>query len=76
MRIAMSFGETDGLPSGQNGVGDPSILVDERTNTVWVVAAWTHGMGNARAWTNSMPGMTRDETPQLMNPLGSAGDIA
>lgn len=66
MRIAMSFGETDGLPSGQNGVGDPSILVDERTNTVWVVAAWTHGMGNARAWTNSMPGMTPDETAQLM----------
>lgn len=66
MRIAMTFGETDGLPHAQNGVGDPSILVDEKTNTVWVIAAWTHGMGNGRAWWNSMPGMTRDSTAQLM----------
>lgn len=66
MRIAMSFGETGGLPHAQNGVGDPSILVDEKTNTIWIVAAWTHGMGNQRAWWNSMPGMTPDETAQLM----------
>lgn len=66
MRIAMTFGETGGLPHAQNGVGDPSILVDEKTNTVWIVAAWTHGMGNGRAWWNSMPGMERDNTAQLM----------
>ncbi|WP_099463052.1 sialidase family protein [Parabacteroides provencensis] len=66
MRIAMSFGEAGGLPHAQNGVGDPAILVDEKTNTVWIVAAWTHGMGNERAWWNSMPGMTPDETAQLM----------
>lgn len=66
MRVAMTFGETGGLPHAQNGVGDPSILVDEQTNTIWVVAAWTHGMGNGRAWWNSMPGMTPDETAQLM----------
>lgn len=66
MRVAMTFKENDGLPHGQNGVGDPSILVDEKTNTVWIVAALTHGMGNDRAWWNSMPGMTPDETAQLM----------
>ena len=66
MRVAMTFGETGGLPRAQNGVGDPSILVDTKTNTVWVVAAWTHGMGNGRAWWNSLPGMTPDETAQLM----------
>lgn len=66
MRIAMTFGETGGLPHTQNGVGDPSILVDEKTNTIWIVAAWTHGMGNGRAWNNSMPGMTPDETAQLI----------
>ena len=66
MQIAMTFGETGGLPHAQNGVGDPSILVDEKTNTVWIVAAWTHGMGNGRAWWNSMPGMTPDETAQLV----------
>ena len=66
MRIAMSFGETDGLPAGQNGVGDPAVLVDKNTGTVWAIAAWAHGMGNGRAWTNSMPGMEPAETPQLM----------
>ena len=66
MRVAMTFGETGGLPRAQNGVGDPSILVDTKTNTVWVVAAWTHGMGNGRAWWNSFPGMAPDETAQLM----------
>ena len=66
MRVAMSFGQTDGLPAAQNGVGDPSILVDEQTHTIWIVAAWTRGMGNERAWWNSMPGMTPDETAQLM----------
>ena len=66
MRVAMTFGENGGLPRAQNGVGDPSILVDTKTNTVWVVAAWTHGMGNGRAWWNSLPGMTPDETAQLM----------
>ncbi|MGM9760445.1 MAG: exo-alpha-sialidase, partial [Parabacteroides sp.] len=66
MRIAMTFGQTGGLPHAQNGVGDPSILVDEKTNTVWVVAAWTHGMGNGRAWWNSLPGMKPGETAQLM----------
>lgn len=66
MQVAMAFGETGGLPHAQNGVGDPSILVDEKTNTIWIVAAWTHGMGNGPAWWNSMPGMTPDETAQLM----------
>ncbi len=66
MRVAMTFGTMGGLPHSQNGVGDPSILVDEQTNTIWIVAAWTHGMGNGRAWWNSMPGMTSDETAQLM----------
>ena len=66
MRVAMTFGETGGLPHAQNGVGDPSILVDEKTNTIWIVAAWTHGMGNGRAWWNSQTGMDRNHTAQLM----------
>lgn len=66
MRLPLSFGEYGGLPSGQNGVGDPSILVDTKTNTVWVVAAWTHGMGNQRAWWSSHPGMDMNHTAQLV----------
>ena len=66
MRIPMSFGEHEGLPKDQNGVGDPAILVDRKTGTIWIIAAWTHGMGNGRAWWNSQPGMDMHHTAQLM----------
>lgn len=66
MRLPLSFGEYGGLPAAQNGVGDPSILVDTKTNTIWVVAAWTHGMGNQRAWWSSHPGMDVNHTAQLV----------
>ena len=66
MRLPLSFGEYGGLPKAQNGVGDPSILVDTQTNTVWVVAAWTHGMGNQRAWWSSHSGMDINHTAQLV----------
>lgn len=66
MRLPLAFGEFGGLPAGQNGVGDPSILVDTKTNTVWIVAAWTHGMGNQRAWWSSHPGMDMNHTAQLV----------
>ncbi len=66
MRIPMAFGESGGLPKAQNGVGDPAILVDRQTGTLWIVAAWTHGMGNARAWFNSQQGMDGNHTAQLM----------
>ena len=66
MRLPLAFGETGGLPAAQNGVGDPSILVDTKTNTTWVVAAWTHGMGNQRAWWSSYTGMDMNHTAQLV----------
>lgn len=66
MRLPLSFGEYGGLPSAQNGVGDPSILVDTKTNTIWIVAAWTHGMGNQRAWWSSQQGMDLNHTAQLV----------
>ncbi len=66
MRIAMSFGEADGMPKAQNGVGDPAILVDRKTGTIWIIAARTQGMGNGRAWFNSDRGTDRTVTAQLM----------
>lgn len=66
MRLPLAFGETGGLPAAQNGVGDPAILVDTKTNNVWIVAAWTHGMGNQRAWWSSHPGMDMNRTAQLV----------
>ena len=66
MRIPMSFGEEGGLPRAQNGVGDPAILVDRSTGTVWIVAAWIQGIGNQRAWFHSGQGMDSEHTAQLM----------
>lgn len=66
MRLPLAFGEYGGLPAAQNGVGDPSILVDTKTDTIWIIAAWTHGMGNQRAWWSSQQGMDVNHTAQLV----------
>ncbi|MEZ6195309.1 MAG: exo-alpha-sialidase [Planctomycetota bacterium] len=47
----------------QDGVGDPSILVDRRSNTIWVAALWSHG---DRGWTGSGPGLEPTQTGQLV----------
>lgn len=46
-----------------NGVGDPAVLVDQRTGTIFVAALWSKG---PRAWNGSGPGMTPEETGQLV----------
>lgn len=66
LQIPMSFGEYGGLPSAQNGVGDPSILVDDTNGNIWIIAAWCHGMGNQMAWWSSHPGMDKNTTAQLV----------
>ena len=66
MRVAMDMGEWGGLPQAQNGIGDPSVLVDETTGEIFIIAAWTHGLGADRAWTGVKQGMSPEETAQLM----------
>lgn len=67
MKIIMDMGEYNGLPQSQNGIGDPAVLVDERTNTIWASAVWVHGLANARAWRSVRPGMKpEDGTGQIM----------
>ncbi|MCW9708821.1 sialidase family protein [Fodinibius salsisoli] len=66
MQVIMDMDEWGGLPEDQNGVGDPSILVDEQTGTIWVAALWTHGMPGGRAWDSSGPGLEPAETGQFV----------
>lgn len=66
MRIPLTFKDNGGLPPAQKGVGDPCILVDTRTNTVWIAALWSYGFGNQRTWNSSHPGMSHEETGQLV----------
>jgi sialidase-1 len=46
-----------------NGVGDPAVLVDRTTGDILAVALWSFGN---RAWNGSGPGVTPEETGQLV----------
>lgn len=62
-RIVMDMGG-DGDPRWRgDGVGDPAILVDRANGRIMVLATWSHG---DRSWRGSGPGLTPDETGQLM----------
>ena len=66
MEVIMDMGQWGGLPDAQNGIGDPSVLVDESTGEIFVVAVWTHGLGNDRAWNQVGDGFAPHETAQMM----------
>lgn len=66
MKIIMDMGEWGGLPQDQNGIGDPAILVDRQTNTIWVAAVWAHGHPGKRNWWASKQGMRPAETSQFV----------
>ncbi len=61
MRIIMDMG--DDPKWKYDGIGDPAILVDENSGTIWVAATWSHGN---RSWRGSGPGLKPNETGQLM----------
>lgn len=66
MKIIMDMGEYGGLDEDQNGIGDPAVLVDHKTNTIWVAALWLHGYSGERAWNASQPGISPKRTGQLI----------
>lgn len=67
MKEIMDLGEWGGLDNRLNGIGDPAVLVDKVTGTIWVAALWLHGHDKDKmAWWASKPGMTPQETGQLM----------
>jgi len=59
MKIIMDMG----APEDQNGIGDPSILIDPVTKKIWVAALWSKGNHSI---TGSGPGLTPDVTGQFM----------
>ena len=67
MKVIMDMGEYGGLPQNLNGTGDPSVLYDHVTSTVWVAALWMNGSAPDRMlWWASQPGMTPRETGQVL----------
>ena len=59
MKVIMDMG-SDPKWRG-DGIGDPSVLVDRKTGTIWVSATWSHGN---RSWFGSGPGLKPEETGQ------------
>ncbi|MBT3382812.1 MAG: hypothetical protein HN778_00675 [Prolixibacteraceae bacterium] len=66
MKIIMDMGKWGGLPNIENGIGDPSVLIDRETNTIWVAAVWAHGHPGKRNWVESKQGMDPEETSQFV----------
>ncbi|MSU48693.1 MAG: exo-alpha-sialidase [Opitutus sp.] len=61
MRTILDFDKN--VPGARgNGVGDPCVLVDHETHTIFVAALWSKG---ERGWAGSGPGLSPDETGQL-----------
>lgn len=67
MKVIMDMGEYGGLPQNLNGIGDPSILYDHITGTLWVAALWMSGSApDKMLWWASQPGMTPQQTGQFI----------
>ncbi|AMD84831.1 sialidase-1 [Capnocytophaga haemolytica] len=67
MKEIMDMGTWGNLPQQLNGIGDPAVLVDEQTGTLYVMALWQHGLTkDDTSWWGSKPGMTPNETAQVM----------
>ena len=67
MQIIMDMGEWGGLSQRLNGIGDPCVLYDHTTHTIWVAALWMHGsQPDKMAWIDSKPGMEPGETGQFV----------
>jgi sialidase-1 len=67
MKIIMDMGEYGGFPQNENGVGDPCVLYNNFSNTLWVTAMWMCGLSpDKTVWWNSGQGLLPTETGQIM----------
>ncbi|BBE20172.1 sialidase [Aquipluma nitroreducens] len=67
MKVIMDMGEYGGRSQQLNGIGDPCVLYDHKTNTIWVAALWMSGSApDKMLWWASKPGMKPEETGQFI----------
>lgn len=62
LRTILDFDKDEPGARG-NGVGDPAVLVDRKRKRILVVGLWSKGN---RAWNGSGPGLSPEETGQLV----------
>lgn len=61
MQIILDMGDDPAFR--YDGIGDPTVLVDSTTGTIWCGATWSHGN---RSWVGSQPGLEPADTGQFM----------
>ena len=67
MKVIMDMGEWGGRGERLNGIGDPAVLYDHTTGTIWVAALWMSGSApDQMLWWASQPGMSPEQTGQFM----------
>ncbi|MFO0943823.1 MAG: sialidase family protein [Pirellulales bacterium] len=62
MIVAMDYDKSVAGSMG-NGVGDPAILVDQRSGTLYIAALWSFGNNG---WNGSSAGLEKEATGQLV----------
>ena len=67
MKVIMDMGEYGGRSNRLNGVGDPCVLYDQKSKTIWVAALWMSGASaDQMLWWASKPGLKPEETGQFI----------
>ncbi|MDP2891425.1 MAG: sialidase family protein, partial [Bacteroidota bacterium] len=67
MKVIMDMGEYGGRSQQLNGIGDPCVLYDHKTNTIWVAGLWMSGSApDKMLWWASKTGMSPEETGQFI----------
>lgn len=67
MKVIMDMGEYGGRSQRLNGIGDPCVLYDHKTNTIWVAGLWMSGSApDKMLWWASKTGMSPEETGQFI----------
>lgn len=67
MKVILDMGEYGGRGEEYNGAGDPCVLYDHTTHTLWVAAVWISGLSPRQMlWQASAPGSAPDETGQIL----------
>ena len=67
MKVIIDMGEYGGRSQRHNGIGDPCVLYDHITGTIWVAALWMSGSSpDQMVWMTSKPGILPEETGQFI----------
>lgn len=67
MKVILDMGEWGGRSEQLNGIGDPCVLYDHHTHTIWVAALWMSGSApDQMLWWVSKPGLNPEESGQFI----------